>query len=653
MALSYDSLKAYMEGLYTDGLMSAEDFNKIIVYILANGNIEQSPRDLLQIRRGNVENLPNLAQGEMGIALDEERFYIGGVSGNIGIPNKKDLDDIAISVKKYGAKGDGVTDDTIALQNVIDYAFNNNIFNVFFPIGTYITTKPLIIKEKMILRGENRESTSIKKITNTVSDNPNYNTIDAVIILDKSENYSRSYTERQHIKGIGILGNRSVYNVDNTQYGVYSSYSAPFFTAENFRVANVDIGIYLNSSWHSTFTNGLITAYKRVLYINTESQGIRINNLDCFGSNEVCIEFSGSNYGSISTLNMEYIKGTGLKVNFSSIVIIGMAVEWSTDDVNKCLHLVNSRVILHNSFFNTNKVDTTYRTFYLQGSKLEVNGSSIGYPDTGLTVKGRLFEMTTGNHIKLSDDNKIYCTFEENSVIGDTSNTIEWNKVKQIQRNILLGEFKRGSTFVDDIVNPNPSYVNKKIMLDNKYDPLYSENDPNDRGYTDAYNKGDWALINNPLKNGHGAYIATRNNKTSNTLMGTIVSVEESAIVVSDLTLDNFATEGGRLYRNLGITTSSGGVASISTVDYTNNRITLSNKTGTWNVGDTITTNTNAFLRNSQWGVVPIINSGATSQRPTSPIVGQEYFDVQLGKPIWCKQVVPSIIWVDSAGSAI
>lgn len=49
---------------------------------------------------------------------------------------------------------------------------------------------------------------------------------------------------------------------------------------------------------------------------------------------------------------------------------------------------------------------------------------------------------------------------------------------------------------------------------------------------------------------------------------------------------------------------------------------------------------------------------GTTAQRPTTTtlpgvILYQSYFDTTLGFPIWCKQVSPSIIWVNAAGVVV
>jgi hypothetical protein len=46
--------------------------------------------------------------------------------------------------------------------------------------------------------------------------------------------------------------------------------------------------------------------------------------------------------------------------------------------------------------------------------------------------------------------------------------------------------------------------------------------------------------------------------------------------------------------------------------------------------------------------------SGTTANRPTSSLyVGLSYFDSDLGKPIYCKQFNPSIIWVDCNGTTV
>ena len=48
--------------------------------------------------------------------------------------------------------------------------------------------------------------------------------------------------------------------------------------------------------------------------------------------------------------------------------------------------------------------------------------------------------------------------------------------------------------------------------------------------------------------------------------------------------------------------------------------------------------------------------SGTTAQRPLAVnirTIGQIYFDTTLGQPVWCKQITPSVIWVNAAGVSV
>jgi hypothetical protein len=67
-----------------------------------------------------------------------------------------------VSVKDFGAVGNGIADDTVAIQNAIDEANG-----VYFPDGIYLITRALQIPNNRVLHGESRQSTVIKRLDTT------------------------------------------------------------------------------------------------------------------------------------------------------------------------------------------------------------------------------------------------------------------------------------------------------------------------------------------------------------------------------------------------------------------------------------------------------------------------------------------------------
>lgn len=160
-------------------------------------------------RKGLTENLPQLAGAELGWCLDSRRLFIGNGTLAEGAPTvgnteiltefsditvvsnytyqdivvgyaaqtgpsssqpvvrsvQAKLDDQA-SVRDFGAVGDGVTDDTNAINRALYQLYcretNTQIRrSLFFPAGTYLVTETIIIPTFAKLIGEGADSTII------------------------------------------------------------------------------------------------------------------------------------------------------------------------------------------------------------------------------------------------------------------------------------------------------------------------------------------------------------------------------------------------------------------------------------------------------------------------------------------------------------
>jgi hypothetical protein len=167
----------------------------------------------IQHRRGKRTDLPQLAAGELGWVVDEQRLFIGNgtvadgapavgnteimtsgssafttslsyiykgylgdstpiataSSGSTSRTLQQRLDDHA-NVKQFGATGDDSTDDTAALQRALDELYSDTDQDdvrsrriLFFPAGTYRINTSLTIPPFVHLVGEGPDKTIIRQ----------------------------------------------------------------------------------------------------------------------------------------------------------------------------------------------------------------------------------------------------------------------------------------------------------------------------------------------------------------------------------------------------------------------------------------------------------------------------------------------------------
>ncbi|MCX7010644.1 MAG: glycosyl hydrolase family 28-related protein [Kiritimatiellaeota bacterium] len=145
---------------------------------LALPNVQGAPRIALR-RDGKAIELPAersekfslLAKLPESLATGRyELFAHNGSGGDAGwggpLPVEIRAPDVwpsqIFDVKKFGAKGDDVTDDTEAIRAALAAADKNGGGIVQFPWGTYRLTNWICIPPRTVVRGESRDSTLLK-----------------------------------------------------------------------------------------------------------------------------------------------------------------------------------------------------------------------------------------------------------------------------------------------------------------------------------------------------------------------------------------------------------------------------------------------------------------------------------------------------------
>jgi hypothetical protein len=101
------------------------------------------------------------------LADDDGSDWIGFEQAGVGAVAISAQDKMrqTVSVKDFGAVGDGVADDTVAIQASVDYAANNNL-TLFFPDGIYQYTNITVPSTKPLsIVGSSKENAVLKQIS--------------------------------------------------------------------------------------------------------------------------------------------------------------------------------------------------------------------------------------------------------------------------------------------------------------------------------------------------------------------------------------------------------------------------------------------------------------------------------------------------------
>jgi hypothetical protein len=155
-----------------------------------------------------------------------------------------------VSVKDFGAKGDGKTNDSKAIQAAISHLNQTGGGVLYFPSGNYIMTSPIVINNNIRIKGSGKYNSVI-------------NIKGRITAIDLSSKHAKLGVA---VESIGIVGTNTKGQIAiDAYYLVNGSY------IRDVRIENVDTGIRLTKSWYSSFSD---------IYIrNCLSYGLHLRSL--------------------------------------------------------------------------------------------------------------------------------------------------------------------------------------------------------------------------------------------------------------------------------------------------------------------------------------------------------------------------------------
>ena len=316
-----------------------------------------------------------------------------GNNYNILVNSKKTNDLLPfISVKSYGAKGDGVTDDTNAIKSALNDLVPAVGGTIYFPTGTYIISETILIGGNVTIYGDGVFNSLIK-----LADNSNCNIIsnneNTIMYYIKIHDIGLDGNAQNNTSGSGIL----LHNANESQ--IYNVRIANFkddgihFTANNYSLAPMIYNCFIRGKNDYTTGNGI--------FCDGAVTDLFINNVDIGWCSTAGINLSASN-GSTIINAMCWQCGVGLKFySCQRLRVVNCLADYSKTwgwTLQKCYLFTISNSHSKDSSQNSTSF---YPEFYIEDSTFILVDNCVaisnGKSKYGLECNG------TTNYIKISN----------------------------------------------------------------------------------------------------------------------------------------------------------------------------------------------------------------------------------------------------------
>ncbi|MCS3531768.1 glycoside hydrolase family 55 protein [Chryseobacterium sp. JUb7] len=212
-----------------------------------------------------------------------------------------------IDIKTYGAKGDGISDDTRAFTNAVNdikakYSAKKKHVNLYLPSGTYLISKPIVLNKYISITGEFVNSTIIKvKEANSEA-----------LILEKNYDESIIYNGYNYIKNITFLGpNSDIPNMflpQNIKSSIINSTGLKIYGLRT-RIEDIQVegfsnnGIEILSAYYTFLNNCFIRNNGTGILIDKESTSVYLTKSEV-RQNSIGIYITGRSFANFINDNM-------------------------------------------------------------------------------------------------------------------------------------------------------------------------------------------------------------------------------------------------------------------------------------------------------------------------------------------------------------
>jgi hypothetical protein len=320
-----------------------------------------------------------------------------------------------ISVEIYGAKGDGITNDTLATQNAIDDISIKGGGILFFPNGTYLSSG-ITLKNNVLIVGEYKECTIIKRINistqlHFLTSNTSHNFGISNITIDGSKNDDHSFT---YTDSVNIVNS---YNFHIKNCNIVNSVNRGIYIQKNTDKLNDTLSLIEDCN---------LQVSNSVLIQITDCSDIKVNgnNVRNSSDNGIVCNYTESRYTDI---NLVEISNNVVSDNPK----VGIWC-YSVTDSHSDRFLEIGRIIINNNVCFNNSwhgIITQVNETMLNGNNVYNNGNAID------TDKGMGITVNTKNASIIGGS--IYGNFGAGIDLGDCSDIIIQNVI--IKENGAMG----------------------------------------------------------------------------------------------------------------------------------------------------------------------------------------------------------------------